>query len=119
LDALRKEAASEYVDPSVTVSIVVNSDKKELEAKEPLQISGAVSAFLTNSKKIVLSFGQVAPAKASGGIGTQPRTVWAEVGGDRGLAERSPTYWLLPVSGQSRRSKGKTPRIWSLLAGRG
>lgn len=87
LEALVKEYASEFVDPGVTVNIVVNDQKKQLEAKEPLQIPGAASAFVTNPKKIVLSLGQVAPAKASGGIGTDPRTVWVEVSGDRALAE--------------------------------
>jgi hypothetical protein len=87
LQALSKQYSAEFVDPGVAVNVVVTDDKKQLEAKEPLQIPGAASAFLANPKKIVLSLGQVAPASASGGIGTNPRTLWVEVTGDRALAE--------------------------------
>ena len=87
LEAIRKEFAAEYVNPTVAVSIVVNEDDRQLDAKEPLQIPGTVKAFLNNHKKLELSFGQVPPATASGGIGKKPRTIWAEVSGDRQAAE--------------------------------
>jgi hypothetical protein len=87
LEMLMKEYSAEFVDPSVAVNIVVNDEKKQLEAKEPLQIRGAASAFRVNPKKIVLSLGEVPPATASGGIGTNPRTVWVEISGDGALAE--------------------------------
>jgi hypothetical protein len=87
LEAIRKEFAAEYVNPTVAVSIVVNEDDRQLDAKEPLQIPGTVKAFLNNDKKLELSFGQVPPATASGGIGKKPRTIWAEVSGDRQAAE--------------------------------
>lgn len=87
LETIRKEFAAEYVNPTVTVSIVVNEDNRQLDAKEPLQIPGTVKAFLNHHKKLVLSFGQVPPASASGGIGKNPRTIWTEVSGDRQAAE--------------------------------
>jgi len=86
LEAMRKEFAVAYVNPNVSVNIVINNDERHSSAKEHLQIKGAQSAFW-DGKDIVMSFGGIPPAKTSGGLGTKPRTIWVIVGGDRQPAE--------------------------------
>ena len=40
-----------------------------------------------DGKDVILSLGNVAPAKSSGGIGSIPRTIWVQVNGGRTEAE--------------------------------
>jgi len=86
LEAIRQEFAAGYVNPDVSVNIVINIDDKHASAKEHLQFKGAQSAFF-DGKDIVMSFGTLPPARASGGLGTKPRTIWVTVSGDRQPAE--------------------------------
>jgi hypothetical protein len=71
LEAIRKEFAAGYVNPNFNVHVVINDDNKQLAAKERLQIAGVPAAFF-DAKDVVMSFGHVPPAKATGGVGTKP-----------------------------------------------
>jgi hypothetical protein len=84
--AILNEYTNSYVSPEVAVNIVVNDNERSAAGKEKLQISGVPLAF-ADGKEITMSFGKVAPAKASGGLGTKPRTIWVTVTGDRASAQ--------------------------------
>jgi len=84
--AILNEYTNSYVSPEVAVNIVVNDNERSAAGKEKLQISGVPLAF-ADGKEITMSFGKVAPAKASGGLGTKPRTIWVTVTGDRASSQ--------------------------------
>jgi hypothetical protein len=87
LETIRNEYAALYVNPGTDVNIIVSELDMQLSAKEPLQIPGAVSAFINGQKELVMSFGQFPTAKENGGIGTKLRTMWVTMKGDREPAE--------------------------------
>ena len=76
LEAIRKEYAAGYVNPTVSVSVGGSDLDRQLDAKEPLQFPGAVAAFINGQKELILSFWQFPSAKENGGISTKPRTMW-------------------------------------------
>jgi len=57
LEAIRKEHAALYVIPGADVSVGVNELDRQRDAKEPLQIPGAATAFINSQKELVMSFG--------------------------------------------------------------
>jgi hypothetical protein len=87
LEAIRKEYAAGYVNPTVSVSVGVSDLDRQLDTKEPLQIPGAATAFINGQKELVLSFGQFRSAKEYEGISPKPRTMWVVIQGDRQPAE--------------------------------
>ena len=87
LEAIAREYAARYVNPTVSVSVGVSDLDRQRDAKEQLQIPGAAAAFMNGQKELVLSFGQFPSAKESGGISPKPRTMWVVITGVREPAE--------------------------------
>ena len=81
LEAIAREYAARYVNPTVSVSVGVSDLDRQRDAKEQLQIPGAAAAFMNGQKELVLSFGQFPSAKESGGISPKPRTMWVTITG--------------------------------------
>lgn len=88
LEAIRKEHAARYINPTVLVSAYLFPAGPLPDGVERLQIPGATTAYVNERKReLVLSIGQFPAAKESGGLGTQPRVLVLAVQGDRGPAE--------------------------------
>jgi hypothetical protein len=49
---------------------------RQLDAKEPLQIHGSVTAFINGQKELTMSFVQYPSGRDSGGISMKLRTMW-------------------------------------------
>jgi len=87
LEAIRKEYAVSYVNPTVSGSMGVSDFDRQLDAKGPLQVPGAETVFINGQKELVMSLGKIPSAKDSGGTSTKPRTMWVVMTGVREPSE--------------------------------